>query len=197
MLHAPEIVELSPGDRPLPRCPSRLDPVMVATSGDVLIRTGVDGPRWCAELLPACRADHAESRRGRPAHRQATRLDRRHGRRGAGPARAGRARGSGQGAGISGRDSNRPPAHRERREDLDEGAASRARTRTATAARCRAPSHRTWRSANRSSKPSPRCLYVRRSACNGGAQVRTGNCGGPLNHSHAPVAMHLRPLQHA
>ena len=39
-------------------------------------------------------------------------------------------------------------------------------------------------------------LYVRE-ALQSGAQVRTGNCGGPLNHSHAPVAMHLRPLQRA
>ena len=39
-------------------------------------------------------------------------------------------------------------------------------------------------------------LYVRE-ALQSGAQVRTGNCGGPLNHSHAPVAMHLRPLKHA
>ena len=38
-------------------------------------------------------------------------------------------------------------------------------------------------------------LYVRE-ALQAGAQVRTGNCGGPLNHSHSPVAMHLRPLQH-
>jgi len=37
-------------------------------------------------------------------------------------------------------------------------------------------------------------LYVR-DALQAGAQVRTGNCGGPLNHSHLPVAMHLRPLQ--
>lgn len=38
-------------------------------------------------------------------------------------------------------------------------------------------------------------LYVR-DALQAGALVRTGNCGGPLNHSHSPVAMHLRPLQH-
>jgi len=38
-------------------------------------------------------------------------------------------------------------------------------------------------------------LYVR-DAMQAGALVRTGNCGGPLNHSHSPVAMHLRPLQH-
>ena len=37
-------------------------------------------------------------------------------------------------------------------------------------------------------------LYVRE-ALQAGAQVRTGNCGGPLNHSHSPVAMHLRALQ--
>lgn len=37
-------------------------------------------------------------------------------------------------------------------------------------------------------------LYVRE-ALQSGAQVRTGNCGGPLNHSHSPVAMHLKPLQ--
>lgn len=39
-------------------------------------------------------------------------------------------------------------------------------------------------------------LYVR-DALQAGALVRTGNCGGPLNHSHSPVAMHLRPLQRA
>lgn len=39
-------------------------------------------------------------------------------------------------------------------------------------------------------------LYVRE-ALQAGAHVRTGNCGGPLNHSHSPVAMHLRPLQRA
>ena len=38
-------------------------------------------------------------------------------------------------------------------------------------------------------------LYVR-DALQAGALVRTGNCGGPLNHAHSPVAMHLRPLQH-
>ncbi|MFT3848263.1 MAG: bifunctional hydroxymethylpyrimidine kinase/phosphomethylpyrimidine kinase [Propionivibrio sp.] len=36
-------------------------------------------------------------------------------------------------------------------------------------------------------------LYVRE-ALQAGAQVRTGNGGGPLNHGHAPVAMRLRPL---
>lgn len=39
-------------------------------------------------------------------------------------------------------------------------------------------------------------LYVRE-ALQAGAHVRTGNCGGPLNHSHSPVAMHMRPLQRA
>ena len=38
-------------------------------------------------------------------------------------------------------------------------------------------------------------LYVRE-ALQAGALVRTGNCGGPLNHSHSPAAMHLRPLRH-
>jgi hydroxymethylpyrimidine/phosphomethylpyrimidine kinase len=36
-------------------------------------------------------------------------------------------------------------------------------------------------------------LYVR-AALQGGAAVRTGHGGGPLNHSVAPVAMQLRPL---
>lgn len=35
--------------------------------------------------------------------------------------------------------------------------------------------------------------YVR-DALASGAQVRTGNGNGPLNHGHAPVAMHLKPL---
>ncbi len=39
-------------------------------------------------------------------------------------------------------------------------------------------------------------LYVRE-ALQAGAHVHTGNCGGPLNHGHSPVAMHLRPLQRA
>ena len=33
-----------------------------------------------------------------------------------------------------------------------------------------------------------------RQALLAGAQVRTGQCGGPLNHGHAPVAMRLNPL---
>lgn len=35
--------------------------------------------------------------------------------------------------------------------------------------------------------------YVRE-AMVGGAQVRTGQCGGPLNHGHAPVAMRLQSI---
>ena len=38
-------------------------------------------------------------------------------------------------------------------------------------------------------------LYVRE-ALQAGALVRTGNCGGPLNHAHSPVAMRLKPFQH-
>ena len=33
-----------------------------------------------------------------------------------------------------------------------------------------------------------------RAALLAGAQVQTGQCSGPLNHGHAPVAMQLRPL---
>lgn len=33
-----------------------------------------------------------------------------------------------------------------------------------------------------------------REALQAGAQVRTGQCGGPLNHGHAPAAMRLKPL---
>ena len=35
--------------------------------------------------------------------------------------------------------------------------------------------------------------YVR-AALQAGSQVRTGRCGGPLNHGHAPVAMRMNPL---
>ena len=38
-------------------------------------------------------------------------------------------------------------------------------------------------------------LYVRE-ALQAGALVRTGNCGGPLNQAHSPVAMRLKPFQH-
>jgi hydroxymethylpyrimidine/phosphomethylpyrimidine kinase len=34
-----------------------------------------------------------------------------------------------------------------------------------------------------------------RAALVAGAQVRTGQCSGPLNHAHAPLAMQLRPLR--
>ncbi|MES2878017.1 MAG: bifunctional hydroxymethylpyrimidine kinase/phosphomethylpyrimidine kinase [Pseudomonadota bacterium] len=33
-----------------------------------------------------------------------------------------------------------------------------------------------------------------RDALQAGAQVRTGQCGGPLNHAHAPMTMRLKPL---
>ncbi|MDO8451014.1 MAG: bifunctional hydroxymethylpyrimidine kinase/phosphomethylpyrimidine kinase [Rhodoferax sp.] len=36
--------------------------------------------------------------------------------------------------------------------------------------------------------------YVREALLSG-AQVRTGKCSGPLNHGHAPVAMRLKPLR--
>ena len=37
-------------------------------------------------------------------------------------------------------------------------------------------------------------IYVRE-ALQAGAQVRTGKCGGPLNHGHAPVAMKMNVLE--
>ena len=172
-----------------------LDPVMVATSGAVLIdREAVDV--LVRELFPLAAVvtpnlDEAALLVGPAAAQRG-----RHGGRGARAAgNAARARCCSRAATCQATTVSDLLLGARRAPAVDARAAHRhAPTRTAPAARCPAPSPRHLALGADLAQAVQRARDFVRGALAAGATVRTGAGSGPLNHGYAPQAMQLPPL---